>query len=44
MSDVRGYRPKVALAELTDVDDSGKQQVVSHYGLQGEQRRHAGFI
>lgn len=37
MRNIRGYWPKIALAELTDVDDSGVQQVVSHYGFQGEQ-------
>ncbi len=45
----RGYHPLAALAELTDVDDSGKQQLVSHYGLLGEKHsevyrlQHFGF-
>lgn len=33
---MRGYRPQLALAELTAVDDSGKQQTVSHYAFKGE--------
>jgi phage baseplate assembly protein V len=36
---LRGYRSKAALAEIADVDDSGKQQLVSHHGLAGE--RHS---
>lgn len=35
----RGYLPKAALAELTEVDDSGAQQLVSHHGFAGE--RHS---
>jgi phage baseplate assembly protein V len=33
---MRGYYPEVALGEITDVDDSGKQQTVSHYAFAGE--------
>lgn len=33
---MRGYRPQIALAELSAVDDSGKQQTVTHYGYKGE--------
>ena len=36
MTFVRGYWPKVALSEIVSVDDSGPQQVVSHYALAGE--------
>lgn len=32
----RGYQPQFALAELLEVDDSGKQQTVTHHGLAGE--------
>jgi phage gp45-like len=32
----RGYHPQFALAELLEVDDSGKQQTVTHHGLAGE--------
>lgn len=32
----RGYFPSVALGELDEIDDSGKQQTVSHQGLAGE--------
>lgn len=33
---MRGYRPQLALAEISAVDDSGKQQTVSHYAFRGE--------
>ena len=33
---MRGYRPQIALGEIYEVDDSGKQQTVSHYGFKGE--------
>ena len=33
---MRGYRPQLALAEISAVDDSGKQQTVSHYAFKGE--------
>jgi phage gp45-like len=33
---MRGYRPLVALAELTDSDDGESQQLVSTYGFAGE--------
>lgn len=36
---MRGFYPKIALAELADVDDSGAQQLVSHHGFAGE--RHS---
>lgn len=39
MTEMRGYLSKVSLAELTALDDSGKQQLVSHYGYAGE--RHS---
>lgn len=32
----RGYFPSIALGELDEIDDSGKQQTVSHQGLAGE--------
>lgn len=32
----RGYQPQVALAELVEVDDDGKQQTVTHHALAGE--------
>lgn len=34
---MRGYHPSDPLCELTDVDDSGPQQTVSHFALIGEQ-------
>ncbi|PWB90674.1 hypothetical protein C5688_09115 [Methylocystis sp. MitZ-2018] len=32
----RGYQPQVALGELVEVDDDGKQQTVTHHGFAGE--------
>ena len=36
MTFVRGYHPHLAFAEIGEVDDSGTQQLVSHYALAGE--------
>ncbi len=33
----RGYHPELILAELSASDDSKAQQLISHYGLMGEQ-------
>lgn len=33
---MRGYPPQIALAELLEVDDKGKQQRVTHHAFAGE--------
>jgi phage baseplate assembly protein V len=40
MRSPRGYYPQVALAELVEIEDGGKQQTVTHHGLAGE--KHSG--
>lgn len=46
---MRGYRPQIALGEISDVDDKGKQQTVTHHGFAGERHsevyrpQHFGF-